>query len=189
MSDEPLLALIQAHLARYPASGLLDVYKLLHQATFGPGHAITNRKITREWLEYEFSIAGTPSDDEPLLERIHPAGAIVRVHVRPYLAFSADVKPFLNAFVRSGKAVQGDPAEMAQRWAAFAAFCQGDASCSERFSPREMRIFGQVRADEKWPAVHHSPAYVEAYKPRYRVLTRAEAETLCGRINAPFEVV
>ena len=53
MSDERLVEMIRVHLGRYSEAGMLDVYKLLHQATFGPGHLITNRKSAREWLEQE----------------------------------------------------------------------------------------------------------------------------------------
>ena len=53
MSDERLIEMIRVHLGRYSEAGMLDVYKLLHQATFGPGHLITNRNSAREWLEQE----------------------------------------------------------------------------------------------------------------------------------------
>jgi hypothetical protein len=53
MTDEKVAALIRIHIQRYPAIDILDIYKLLHQAVFGPGHAITAVKAAREWLERE----------------------------------------------------------------------------------------------------------------------------------------
>src|SRR5512139_1780032 len=118
MSDEQLLDLIQTHIQRYPASEIMDVYKLLHQATFGPGHLIASKKNAREWLEREAELL-TPSMRDPLVERIHPDGAIVRVHLRPYLAQGAKLKMLLDAFIRSAGQVPGDPELMARRWSFF----------------------------------------------------------------------
>jgi len=39
-ASDKLAALITRHVQRYPEIDILDVYKLLHQAVFGPGHAI-----------------------------------------------------------------------------------------------------------------------------------------------------
>lgn len=186
MSDERLADLIQTHLARYPAGTMMDVYKLLHQATFGPGHAITNKKLAREWLEHELALY-EPDPGEPLVESIHPDGAIVRVHLRPYAAHSGDVKAMLNAFVRSAEQVTGDPAVMARRWDLFEALCKPGSPCCEQISMREAILFGRVRAQEGWPATHHSPQFNSAYHPVYRVMTRAEAEALCQRIGVLYD--
>jgi hypothetical protein len=188
MSDEPLQVLIQTHLARYPESEIVDVYKLLHQATFGPGHLIASKKATREWLERESELL-TPSTKAPLVESIHPDGQIVRLHLRPYLAYGGQIKLLLNAFVRSAEQVQGEPDTMARRWEFFEGLCQPGAIYADRFDLQEVVLFGRIRTREGWSAMHHSPAYQAAHKPYYRVLTRAEAEDLCGKIDAPWEVV
>ncbi|MBN1202331.1 MAG: hypothetical protein JXJ20_10790 [Anaerolineae bacterium] len=188
MSDDRVIALIKTHLARYPQAEIPDVYKLLHQATFGPGHLITNRRVERDWLERRMEQLA-PSGDEPLVENIHPDGLVVRVHLRPYLVYNSKSRPLMDALVRSAEQVQGDPATMAARWTVFETMVRSDAAYAARFSRQEIDIFEQVRTHEHWPAVHHSPAYHAAYCPDYRVLTRDEAEALCGKINAPFEVI
>ena len=71
MTDDRIVALIRTHLDRYPDAGIQDVYKLLHQATFGPGHAISSKKAAREWLGQE-SGQVTPTAAEALVESIHP---------------------------------------------------------------------------------------------------------------------
>jgi hypothetical protein len=188
MSADRVMELIQTHMVRYPESGIMDVYKLLHQGTFGPGHLIASRKAAREWLEQEIGLL-TPSTNEPLIESVHPDGAIVRLHLRPYVAYRGKVRPLLMAFVRSAEQIQGELDTMARRWEQFDALCQPDGRYTNRFPLREVRLFGRVRAKEDWPAIHHSPGYNAAYRPRYRVLTRAEAEALCEKISAPCEVV
>jgi hypothetical protein len=188
MNDDALVGMIQTHLARYPAAQVADVYKLLHQATFGPGHLITDKRAAREFLEQECGQL-TSSSAEALVESIHPAGEIVRVHLRPYLAISERLNWLLDAFVRSAEHVEGSRVVMAQRWHAFESLCEGDEALGERMPMREVRLFGTFRADELWPAVHHSPAYVAVYQPKYRVLTCGEAEALCGRLKVPYEPV
>jgi hypothetical protein len=188
MSDERVTTLVRVHVARYPASGLLDVYKLLHQATFGPGHLIPNKRAAREWLEQESTLL-TPAFSEPLVESIHPENEIVRLHLRPYLARRGKLKLLVEAFVHTADVVEGDPQVMAARWRLFEMLCQPGGLFADRFALREARLLGMIRAKELWPAVHHSPDYQSAYQPAYRVLSRPEAESLCGKIGAPFEIV
>lgn len=188
MNEDPIAPVIETHLVRYPAAGILDVYKLLHQGVFGIGHLIASKKAAREWLEHEFS-QNNPAPDEALVENIHPEGALVRLHLRPYLALTRAVTPLLDAMVRAAQQVQGDPDMLARRWAWFEMACQPDRVYAGRFEAREVRLFGQVRAAESWPAVHHSPDYLDAYRPAYRVLTRSEAEALCVRLRTAFEMI
>lgn len=187
MSEERIVALIRAHLERYPQAQIADVYKLLHQGVFGPGHSVASKKAAREWLEHE---AGqqTPAAEELLLESIHPDGLIVRVHLRPYLALGGSLSALLDAFVRSAEQVQGDARTMARWWGLFEALCREGELCGDIYQQREAVLFGRMRARENWPAVHHSPAYFQAYRPAYRVLTAAEAEALCRKLKMPFAV-
>ncbi|MBN1680019.1 MAG: hypothetical protein JW966_06980 [Anaerolineae bacterium] len=196
MSEDRIIALINSHLERYPQAEYQDVYKLLHQAAFGPGHLITSRKAAREYLDNEITKLA-PAPDEPLVENIHTNGQIVRLHLRPYLALQGKPKPLLDAFIASAKHIedrpyvgtQSRPDMVARWWAVFHDQCQPGGVYAGRFVAREVMLFGRVRGQEGWPAVHHSPAYDTAYRPAYRVLTRSEAEALCTRLNVPFEVI
>jgi hypothetical protein len=161
----------------------MDVYKLLHQATFGPGHLIASKKEALEWLEHELD-QQRPSLDEPFIESIHPDGLIVRLHLRPFLAHRGPVKLLLDAFVRSAGQIDGDAAIMAARWRTFESL----RDYASQFPPREVELFGLVRERERWPAVHHSPVYNETYHPAYRVLTRSEAQLICEKLGVSFEV-
>ncbi len=188
MNDERLHALIQTHLLRYPRSEVMDVYKLLHQATFGPGHLIASKKNAREWLESECELLA-PSSQEALVESAHPDGQIVRLHLRPYLAYGGKIKLLLDALIQSAEQVPGEPDTMARRWSEFESECQPGGRYTARFELQEVLLLGRIRRQERWAAIHHSPAYETAYKPHYRVLTRAEAEEVCAKIGQEFEVV
>jgi hypothetical protein len=188
MSEDRVAALIHTHLTRYPDSKIADVYKLLHQAAFGPGHLIASKKAALEWLEQESGMV-MPSQDSPLVENIHPDGAMVRLHLRPYLAREGNLKPLLEALVRSAEQVPGDAESMDRWWRVFETLCQAGAPHTDLFELREVALFGRVSSRDHWPAARHSPTYYAAYHPAYRVLTRSEAEALCTKLTLPFIVV
>ena len=189
MADEKVEALINTHVQRYPEIDILDVYKLLHQAIFGPGHAIAGgkaRKSAQEWLERESELL-EPATAGPLIESIHPDGAVVRVHLRPYLAARGTLNKLLDAFLESSRLVSGDLATMAAWWAIFQAMVEGPLG--GRFDARAVHLEGQTRARENWPASHHSPRFDRAYKPAYRVLAHPVAEALLRQQKIPFKVM
>ena len=188
MSEERVVVLIRTHLARYPQMQIADIYKLLYQAAFGPGHLVANKKMAREWLEHEAGRV-SPSAEGLLVESVHPDAQIVRLHLRPYLALDGEIKPLLEAFARSAEQVRGDVAQMATWWQVFESLCTEGALCADVCQQREAVLFGRVRAQEQWPAVHHSPAYHAVYQPVYRVLTASEAEALCKRVGAANEMI
>jgi len=183
-----LMALIKTHVQRYPEIDILDVYKLLHQAVFGPGHAIKNHKAAREWLERETEIL-QPAGAEPLLESVHPDGAIVRLHLRTYLALKGKLNKLLDAFIESSKMNSGSAATMAMDWGIFEQMIVPDGELAGRFNPRTVTLTGQTRASQNWPASQHSPNFEFAYRPAYRVLTSPLAEALLRAQRFDFTVV
>src|SRR5260370_41699546 len=112
MADDKVQVLIRTHVHRYSEIDILDIYKLLHQAVFGPGHAIKSIKPAREWLEREAAILQPGPPDQPLVENIHPEHQIVRVHLLPYLAAGGNLGRLLDAFVQSSPARDGNPDQM-----------------------------------------------------------------------------
>lgn len=187
MSDEAVAVLIRTHVQRYVAIDIMDVYKLLHQAVFGSGHAITNQRAAREWLDNECAKL-IPNEEEPILENVHPNGQIVRLHLRPYLALHGSLKKLLDAFVQSAKAVTGSEEVIAGYWQLFQQMCEPGSPLANRFSARTISLVGRTRAAEHWPASHHSPPYDRTHKPAYRVLTLSLAEQLLQGQRIPFVV-
>lgn len=176
--DEKVITLIRTHVQRYNAIDIMDVYKLLHQATFGPGQVIKNQRAAREWLDRESETLATVSIPEALVENIHPEGQIVRLHLRPYLAVRGDLRKLLDGFIQSSRSVEGNPAALASWWMLFQHMSDPGELFANRFDHRTVSLIGRTRANEQWPASHHSPPYDRTYKPVYRVLTRAIAETV-----------
>lgn len=185
MDNGAVEALIQAHVRRYMEADILDVYKLLHQAVFGPGHTITNPRAAREWLERE-SATLRPQSGDLLVENIHPEGGVVRIHLRPYLEAQGDLRKLLDGFLRSSRQMQGDPAQMAAWWALFQRLTEQGGALANRFAARTVALVGRTRAAENWPASHHSPPFDRVYHPAYRVLTAPIAEEILGAQRMPF---
>jgi hypothetical protein len=177
MTSKKVEALIQRHIERYAQIDILDIYKLLHQALFGPGHPITNRKATEEWLVRQSEIL-QPLSGQPLLESVHPEDAVVRLHLRPYLELNGNLKKLLETLIESSQIITGDLETMASWWKIFQRMTDDSGSLARRFDRRTVALIGRTRAEESWPASHHSPAFDFTYKPVYRVLSRPLAEKL-----------
>src|SRR5258708_32214339 len=112
MTTEKVEALIQRHIQRYPQIDIQDIYKLLHQAVFGPGHAIAKRKSAQEWLEWQSGLV-QPESTQPLLESVHPDSEVVRLHLQPYLARRGNLKRLLDSFTEASKVINGNPETVA----------------------------------------------------------------------------
>ncbi len=178
MTNDSLAALIQTHLERCPEMEFMDVYKLLHQAAFGPGRPQVNRKVEREWLEEEFRIH-KPDAKAYLTDTVSLDGKWVRLHLRPYMAAGGKIEPLLESFITSSKQVNLSPERMESLWQGFETLVK--TRWSDRFPLREVIMFGQLQAAQLWPAVPHSPAFVRTYRPLYRVLLADLAVQVCQK--------
>lgn len=153
-----------SHLSRYPAMQIQDVYKLLHQAAMGSGHAVTNPESARDWLVRELAEMGE-GPPEPLVDPISADGKVARIHLRSFVAAGHDTDVLLDAFIRTANDYHGDVRLLEQFWRATMA--------TEKFPAGEMKEFIQSMKAGNYPAVHHSSAYEQLYRPAYRVVALA----------------
>lgn len=194
MFPTSLSAVLAWHVRCYPLMRAQDIYKLVHQGVFGPGHAVASATQACVALATELRALATQckvqkakrrmqrDGMEELVEPIEPDGRFVRVNLRPF-AIAAEVRIqkaefrrqnggaewLVAAMVESAKRVKGDPGSMERRLAAAVRWCRKNllrqAAELERMA---------ARAEESgYPAFHHSPAYSRAYHPAYRVILRA----------------
>jgi len=154
-----LESIVRAHLVRYPDMQIQDVYKLIHQATMGSGHAVTDPESARLWLERELADMGD-GIPEPLIDPISADGQMARVHLRPYLAQGGDPQKLMSAFIRTANEFRGDEAILKKEW--------DIATRLEIFPPAEMDDF--IQKLRGYPAVHHSAIFTQRYRPAYRVI-------------------
>lgn len=159
--------LLGQHLKRYPRMELSDIYKLLHQAALGPGHAAKDRETALALLEGEsVNLGEGPAD--PAADPISPDGQLVRIHLRAYVAAGHDLAKLADAFVQTAQSYEGSRDKLRK----FCS-CVGDLvqSGGIPFSKERVADYFTEVAAGGYPAVHHSKAYRDAYRPAYRVVS------------------
>lgn len=158
--------LLGQHIGRYPEMQLLDVYKLLHQAALGNGHAVGVLEQIIVRLESEVAAMGDGPGD-PLWESISPDGRLARVHLRPYVAAGYDLGALARAHVGSPQTYPPAPEKLVK----FCG-CVGDLAAQGilPFSKDDVLSCFDEIAEQGYPAVRHSVTYREHYKPAYRVV-------------------
>jgi len=158
--------LLSQHIARYPRMQLDDIYKLLHQAALGPGHAVKDTAAARAWLEKEAAELG-PGPVETETDIISPDGRLARVHLRSWLAAGKSLDDLNRAFVETANSYP--PSR--ERLEKFCG-CLGDLAAAGGipFAQHDVLAYFDRIAQASYPVVHHSRTYSDAYKPAYRVV-------------------
>ena len=159
--------LLEADLFRHPQSAAEDVYKFVHQSVYGPGHFIADRAAAARYLEEEMNALGQGEPGEPLTEALSDDPPLVRVNLRPFRARGGDPKALLDALVASASAVKGDARLMGERLEVAQGVLRrrGWLGVAADLSRLTAELAGRG-----YPAVHHSEAYLGAYRPAYRVV-------------------
>jgi len=161
------------HLAGHPLAGAEDLYKLLHQAVFGPGHAIPNREAARAFLGQELAGLEAPDESEPRCEPLGGDPPLVRVNLRPFAAAGGDPEALLDELVAEVNRPRGSAELMARVLDLAVRYlrCAGRGELSP-----ELERLGVELAARGYPAIHHSELYREVYRPAYRVIGAAGAD-------------
>jgi len=164
--------LLAQHLQRYPRLALADIYKLLHQAALGPGHAVKNTAAARAALLSEAAELGDGPAD-PVVDPISPDGRLARIHLRAYVAARRDLDQLAEAFLQTAAGYTGS----ADKLAKFCA-CLGDLADAGGipFSRAEVAAYFEPIIAQGYPVVHHSDTYRAAYRPAYRVVDIQQLE-------------
>ena len=156
-----------AHLDDHPLAGAEDLYKFLHQAVYCPGHAISDREAAEAWMEREIESVDPPIEGELSCEALGGEPPLVRVNLRPFVVRGFDSDQLLEAFIASAILARGTTRRMEVVLVLATSYVQ----CAGRgeLAP-ELRVLATELFKKGYPAIHHSEAYVEAYKPAYRVV-------------------
>jgi hypothetical protein len=188
-----LSAILAWHCQRYPLLKAQDIYKLIHQGVFGPGHIIASAAVARRALATECRLQNADcrmqnGAGEDAIEPIDPDNRLVRVNLRPLVAAQCMVQGarrkmrnaewLAEAMVESARWVKGNPERMKRRLSAAVRWCRTNL-------PRQVAELERMAAQAEglgFPAFHHSPAYARAYRPAYRVILRA---CLDPRVRSP----
>ncbi|MBN1946713.1 MAG: hypothetical protein JW797_13645 [Bradymonadales bacterium] len=164
--DDAFRSILRSHVQRYPAMRPADLYKLFFQGTLGSEHAKADREVVVAALEREAETMGD-GPAEPMVDPIGLEPVVVRVHLRPFLAQGGQLSDLAGAFLVSMSTPIGSREQLADRLEAAGRLAREGAL---PFDPEPWALFCQEMAAQGYPAVHHSAAYREAYRPAYRVI-------------------
>ena len=165
-----LLDVLEDQLNRHQKFGIADLYKLVHQTTFGGKHLAMDRdqamqQLLEEWLPEIRIPAGAN-----MLEIIDPRGDVMRVNIRIFKKTGGSPQDLIECFQKSIQAFTPDPNRFETYWQWIMAWCR-DAELP--FPVDAMDDYYIQQGREGFPAVHHSDAYVEANRPAYRVVLKS----------------
>jgi hypothetical protein len=168
--------LLKQHLQRYPQMQLADIYKLLHQAALGNGHAVRDEAAVHAALREEIATMGS-GPDEPLTDPISPDGTLARIHLRAYAAAGHDIDALAHAFAATAQQRPPERDKLERFCACLGDFAATGGGTTPSFAPGEIAFdAARVRAyfaqivESGYPVVHHSDAFRSAYRPAYRVV-------------------
>ncbi len=156
------------HFERYPLMRAQDLYKLVHQGVFGPGHIIKSEEEARAALEAEFREARARCCIQAVerIEPLSPSGDLVRVNLEPLRQIEGAVELVLKALVESASDVHGGPVTMRTRLQEAVEWC-GDHLPGQADDLEQLAATAEA---DGFPALHHSEVFLTAYRPAYRVV-------------------
>ncbi len=152
--------LLTEHLGRYPKCEIQDIFKFIHQSSFGCEHMVSSLETAVEYItrEYEKGIAETE------IEALD--GEYSRVPLS-YIDKGLSAETFGKLFFASAKAEEGREALMQKLNVARELI-------DEKILPFDKNGFENAVTEwgkNDFSALHHSDRFREEYKPSYRVIS------------------
>ena len=156
------------HFQRRPQMEPVDFYKLAFQATMGIGHFINDSTEARRYLESELATVDS-AEDAPLIEAISPDGSIVRVNLRRFQQSGVSADALLQAMLATSTELKPAPDKLEE----YLEIVVNTARKGIIPLPSDsLELFFRQMKEAGYPAVHHSEAYSQFYRPAYRVVLR-----------------
>lgn len=159
------------HCGRYPDLKIRDVFKYIHQSSFGCEHMVSSLEAAVDWIRREYSdTAAGDGTVEPL------DGDYSRVHLdalnRGLSAETLGKLFYLSAkpsTVLGAKSKQDQTAELEEKLAvALELVRNGELA----FAVEDFETAVSEWKKVGYPAVHHSEEFREQYHPAYRVISQ-----------------
>jgi len=162
-------SLLKEQTELYPLMTEQDLYKLIHQATMGPGHVFMGRDSRLDiGLNNEIAaLEPSPAALEPLYEMLDPSRNLARVNLRPYLRKGGKAEDLARAVARTAHDFRGDEnlflvtLEAAKRMLP-------DLAVS--FDRTDFAAQVAKMKETGFPIGVHSEAYALTYEPAYRLV-------------------
>ena len=155
---------ISAHYRAYEQMNLRDIFKFLHQSTFGCEHMVTSLEAATAYIKKE---AENISDTKPLVEPLD--GEFSRVHLS-ILRKGLTPETLAKLFCLSAKKEKSSVEALEEKLRATRELI------TEGVLPFDKNEFDRAAAQWKqsgYEALHHSDSFRTAYKPAYRVISNS----------------
>jgi hypothetical protein len=165
---EKIQNIVKANLLKFPQMEFQDVYKLIHQASFGSAHAVLDSAMASEWMETEWNSLDTCSGEQ-MIDTISADGSIVRVNLRPYKQANLSKASLLSAFVNTANKFKGSK-KIFEKNIKYVL----ELKSFLPYQYAEIINFLKKMKQKGYPAVHHTQKYEDLYKPAYRVILSKE---------------
>lgn len=160
--------IVLEHKALYPEIQIQDIYKLVYQSIFGPGHMGTDESQIAKWLNEELSAIVADSTVD-LIEDISPTGTYFRINLRRFKYEGGKPELLCRAIAESAAEAGSDTAEFIAHWQTIVELIE---SQEVFFDQEQTTEFTESIARAGYPIIHHSDIYLRKYMPSYRVVSR-----------------
>ena len=147
----------------YPALEMQDLFKCLHQGTFGCGHFVSDRAA--ELLKQE--LENLPSQDGPDTELL--SDRFCRIHLRMLAKTGLSPATLFRMFVLSAQEPHGSSGALEHQLICLLALAREKQL---PFSADQILHAAAQWGEDGYPSCHHSDAFRAAYQPAYRVVHR-----------------
>jgi uridine kinase len=163
---------ILQHYHDYPQAELQDLFKLLHQSEFGPGHLIADTEENFKRLVTEFKGLKNAIKDH-VIDYLTPH--LCRLHLQVLNQSSLQIHTLQRFFELSAAELQGNVTGYYEKIDALRELC------AERNFPFNAKQVDQFKAKidiAPLKPIRHSETYRTAYAPAYRVVDKKFCDVL-----------
>ncbi len=160
--------LLTEHFGRYPKCEIQDIFKFIHQSSFGCEHMVSSLDRAVEYIKSEYENGILDANIEPL------DGEYSRVYLS-WLNNGLSTATLARIFCLSAKVEADGGARLVQK------LDIASELIAEGVLPLDKNGFETALAewrDMGYPAVHHSDTFREVYRPAYRVVADKYARYL-----------
>jgi glyoxylase-like metal-dependent hydrolase (beta-lactamase superfamily II) len=173
LTPEAVQEAVSGLLEKYPDALLPDIYKHFFQDYFGPGHLISDTLTAKNYLRQELDSYSEPQG--PAVEATGSAGNFYRVNLSVLKENKIPFDPFFEAFLESAGSTDAPPvAVWTAQWNRIARVLDDMNLNLPNYEADKAAIHEMLSAGRF--ASHHSAAYLERYKPHYRIISKTVFE-------------
>ena len=162
-NKESTRELIITHYHTYPKLQIQDIFKYLHQSTFGCEHMISSLENAKERITDEY-----PNISSKDICNIEPLDGLYSRVPLSYLNNGLSIDTFSKLFFLTSKSNNGTTELLNQKLQII-----GELIIEKilPFSLDEFNHLVEEWASKGYPAIHHSDIFRKEYKPAYRVIS------------------